>query len=124
MVRAISAFLNFCYLVQCSTLNNQMLDALDSTFVWFHENHVIFEECGVHLTGFSLLHQHSLVHYHCLIQAFRVPNGLCSSITESKHIKAVKEPWRRSSHFEALRQMLVINQRVDKLIACRVDFNM
>ncbi|KAF8957103.1 hypothetical protein BDZ97DRAFT_120310 [Flammula alnicola] len=53
---------------------------------------------------------------------FGAPNGLCSSITESKHIKAVKEPWRRSSHFEALAQMLVTNQRLDKLAAARVDF--
>ena len=45
-----------------------------------------------------------------------------SSITESKHIKAVKEPWRRSSRFEAFSQMLLINQRLDKLAAARVDF--
>jgi hypothetical protein len=34
----------------------------------------------------------------------------------------VKEPWRRSSHFEALGQMLVTNQRLDKLSALHVDF--
>ncbi len=51
-----------------------------------------------------------------------MPNGLCSSITESKHIKAVKEPWRRSSRFEALGQMLVINECLDKLAATHVDF--
>ncbi|KAI0244925.1 hypothetical protein BJV78DRAFT_1277591 [Lactifluus subvellereus] len=56
------------------------------------------------------------------IQLFGAPNGLCSSITESKHIKAVKEPWRRSSHFKALGQMLVTNQRIDKLSASHVDF--
>ncbi|KAH9028838.1 hypothetical protein EDB83DRAFT_2230010 [Lactarius deliciosus] len=32
-----------------------------------------------------------------LIQQFGALNGLCSSITESKHIKAVKEPWHCSS---------------------------
>lgn len=57
-----------------------------------------------------------------LIRAFGAPNGLCSSITESKHIKAVKEPWRRSNRFEALAQMLLTNQRLDKLAASRVDF--
>ncbi|KAH7909624.1 hypothetical protein BJ138DRAFT_1197066, partial [Hygrophoropsis aurantiaca] len=41
---------------------------------------------------------------------------------ESKHIKAVKEPWRRSSRYEALSQMLRTNQRLDKLAASRVDF--
>jgi hypothetical protein len=34
----------------------------------------------------------------------------------------VKEPWRRSSRFEALSQMLLTNQRLDKLAAARVDF--
>ncbi|GBE78450.1 hypothetical protein SCP_0113390 [Sparassis crispa] len=53
---------------------------------------------------------------------FAAPNGLCSSITEAKHIKAVKEPWRRSSRNEALGQMLLTNEALDKLAASRVDF--
>ena len=51
-----------------------------------------------------------------------MPNGLCSSIMESKHIKAVKEPWRRSNKYNALGQMLVTNERLDKLAAARMDF--
>jgi len=53
---------------------------------------------------------------------FGAPNGLCSSMTEAKHIKAVKEPWRRSSRYEPLGQMLLTNQRLDKLAASRIDF--
>ena len=34
---------------------------------------------------------------------------------ESKHIKAVKEPWWRLSHFRALKQMLLTNSWMDKL---------
>ena len=34
----------------------------------------------------------------------------------------MKEPWRRSNRFEALSQMLLTNQRLDKLAAARVDF--
>ena len=37
-------------------------------------------------------------------------------------VKAVKEPWRRSSRFDALCQMLLSNQRTDKLAAARADF--
>jgi hypothetical protein len=47
---------------------------------------------------------------------------LCSSITEAKHIKAVKEPWRRSNRDKLLKQVLLTNQRLDKLAAARVDF--
>ncbi|KIJ58527.1 hypothetical protein HYDPIDRAFT_51931, partial [Hydnomerulius pinastri MD-312] len=87
----------------------------------FHQEQIIFETTGVR-AGFSLPRQHAAKHYHEFIQLFGTPNGLCSSITESKHIKAVKEPWRRSSQFEALGQMLVTNQRLDKLAAARQHF--
>jgi hypothetical protein len=83
---------------------------------------MIFEEVGVRPGGFALPRQHSLIHYFSLVRAFGAPNGLCSSITESKHIKAVKEPWRRSNRYEALGQMLLTNQRLDKLAAARIDY--
>lgn len=72
--------------------------------------------------GFSLPRQHSLSHYPRLIQDFGAPGGVCSSITESRHITAVKKPWRRSNHYEALGQILLTNQRLDKLAAARADF--
>ena len=63
-----------------------------------------------------------MVHYHHNIKNFGAPNGLCSSITESKHIAAVKRPWRRSSRYKALPQILKINERLDKLAAAKADF--
>ncbi|KIK78407.1 hypothetical protein PAXRUDRAFT_164113, partial [Paxillus rubicundulus Ve08.2h10] len=80
----------------------------------------IFMETGVQPNGISLPHLHSLKHYIAQIQDFGAPNGLCSSITESKHICAVKNPWRHSNHFEASGQMLLTNQRLDKLIYFQV----
>ncbi|KAH9988482.1 hypothetical protein BJV77DRAFT_1061409 [Russula vinacea] len=77
---------------------------------------------GVRPDRFNLPRQHSLTHYIKLIWEYGSPNGLCSSITESKHIKAVKEPWRCSSRFEALPQILLTNQCLDKLAASRADF--
>ena len=63
-----------------------------------------------------------MVHYYDNIKNFGAPNGLCSSITESKHIVAVKCPWRRSSRYKALSQILRVNERLDKLAAARADF--
>ncbi|THH14772.1 hypothetical protein EW146_g5607 [Bondarzewia mesenterica] len=123
MVRAMSAFMEFCYLVRHAVINEATLDAIDDMLARFHASRVIFQQTGVRLNGFSLPRQHSLSHYRGLIEDFGAPNGLCSSITESKHIKAIKEPWCRSSHFNALGQMLVTNQRLDKLAACRGDFD-
>lgn len=122
MLRAFSAFLEFCYLVRRKVLNEESLVEVDAALARYHHERTIFEQEGVCPNGFSLPRQHSLVHYRYLTQEFGAPNGLCSSITESKHIKAVKEPWRRSSKYQALGQMLTINQRLDKLAASRVDF--
>ncbi|THH06375.1 hypothetical protein EW146_g9628 [Bondarzewia mesenterica] len=122
MVHAIAAFIDFCYLVWQSIINEDTLAEIDEALRRFHADRVIFKEIGVRPTSFSLPHQHSLIHYRYLIQEFNAPNGLCSSITESKHIKAVKEPWRQSNRFNALGQMLLTNQHLDKLAASRVDF--
>jgi hypothetical protein len=122
MVQALRALMEFIYIARRDIIDTNDLIALDDALERFHNYRTIFRECGVRPTGFNLPRQHSLVHYHMLIQEFGAPNGLCSSITESKHIKAVKEPWRRSSRFEALGQMLIINQRLDNLAASRIDF--
>ncbi|KAF7979332.1 hypothetical protein HWV62_42747 [Athelia sp. TMB] len=122
MVLALRAFLEFCYIVRRDVIDTKSLEALDDALERFHRYRTIFETTGVRLEGFALPRQHSLVHYHALIRAFGAPNGLCSSITESKHIKAVKEPYRRSNRWKALGQMLMTNQRLDKLAASRVDY--
>ncbi|KAJ7631552.1 hypothetical protein DFH06DRAFT_1438650 [Mycena polygramma] len=122
MLRAFSAFLDFCYLVRRNVLDEATLTAIDAALARYHQERAIFADSGIAANGFCLPRQHSLTHYRHLIQEFGAPNGLCSSITESKHIKAVKQPWRRSSRYEALSQMLTINDRLDKLAAARVDF--
>jgi len=125
IVRMFSAFLDFCYYARRNSLNEDALDHLQDALERFHKHRCIFQEKGVRECGpkgFSLPRQHSMNHYQHLIQEFGAPNGLCSSITESKHIKAVKKPWRRSNRFNALGQMLLTNQRLDKLAAARVDF--
>ena len=104
MTRALSSFMEFCYLVRRSVLDEDDLVAIDTAIANFHRDRVVFDD--VRPDGYSLPRQHSIVHYTYMIREFGAPNGLCSSITESKHIKAVKEPWRRSSRFEALGQMI------------------
>ncbi|KAI0283461.1 hypothetical protein BC826DRAFT_1093833 [Russula brevipes] len=121
MVRALSAFMEFCYLVCRSEIDEDTLAAIQDAVGRFHQERQIFIEAGIH-EDFSLPRQHSLTHYQDLILLFGAPNGLCSSITESKHIKAVKEPWWRSSRNQPLGQMLLTNQRLDKLAASRVNF--
>ena len=120
MVRAIAAFIDFCYLVRRAVISEDTLRMVETALQSFHRDREIFRDSGVRPSGFSLPRQHSLMHYRHLIQQFGAPNGLCSSITESKHIVAVKKPWRRSNKHKALGQMLLANQRMDKLSALSI----
>ena len=113
--------MEFCYIARRDAITEDDLSQLQDALMQFHEYRKVFITTGVR-SHFLLPRQHSMVHYHSLIRQFGAPNGLCSSITESKHIRAVKEPWRRSNRNEALGQMLVTNQRLDQLVAARTDF--
>ncbi|KAF8806107.1 hypothetical protein BYT27DRAFT_7224463 [Phlegmacium glaucopus] len=122
MTQAISSFLYICYIARHADFDHAALQAFDTALTKFYRLREVFRTLGVQPTGFSLLQKHSLSHYHHLIEEFGAPGGVCSSITESWHITAVKKPWHHSSHYKALGQMLVTNQRLDKLAAARVDF--
>jgi hypothetical protein len=121
MVQAVSALINFSYLVRRNVIDEGTLDEIEKALDQFHEHHEIFCELSVIDTN-SLPRQHSITHYPFLITQFGAPNGLCSSITESKHKEAIKNPFRRSNHNKALGQILITNQRRDKLAAACVDF--
>ncbi|KAG2107667.1 uncharacterized protein F5147DRAFT_745903 [Suillus discolor] len=99
VVRSFRALLEFCYLVRRNVINEKSLSEIEDALTRFHTYREIFKMTGV-VTTFSLPRQHSM----------------------SKHIKAVKEPWRRSGRYKALGQMLLTNQHLDKLAMSRVDF--
>jgi hypothetical protein len=121
MVQCLRSFLDFCYIACRNALDEPAVLELETHLEHFHNLRVVFIHTGVR-EAISLPRQHGLKHYPRGIRLFGSANGLCSSITESKHIKAVKEPWRRSSHFNALSQMLLINERMDKMAAARLAF--
>ena len=122
MVQCINALLDFSYLVRRSSHVTQDLRDMQAALARFHRLRVIFEMAGIRPDGFLLPRQHALIHYVCSIQLFGSPNGLCSSITESKHIVAVKRPWRRSSRKQPLGQILRTLTRLSKLAAIRNEF--
>ncbi|KAF7299534.1 hypothetical protein MIND_00903800 [Mycena indigotica] len=113
MVRTVSYFMEFCYLARRSVISEDTLKAMETAWANFHEARESFRD--VRPEGFSLPRQHSGDHYVSGIRKFGVANGLCSSIS-------VKKPWRRSNRNQPLGQMLLTNQRLDKLHAARVDF--
>jgi hypothetical protein len=94
------------------------LELFQERVAQFHELRKIFITSSVR-ASISLPQQHALSHYFMSIQLFGSPNGLCSSITESKHIKAVKEPWRRSNCNNVLSQILQTLLQLEKMAALR-----
>ena len=105
MAQSIATFMDACYIACQNAISSLALEHLHTCVGNFHALHNIFIESGVRAT-ISLPCQHALHHYYQSIKLFSSPNGLCSSIMESKHIKAVKEPWQCSSKYNALHQML------------------
>jgi hypothetical protein len=121
MLKCLAAFMNFCYLVRRNAITSDTLREIENTLAQFHHHRKIFIQTGVRI-DISLPRQHALKHYPRGICLFGSPNGICSSMTESKHIKAVKEPWRRSNQYNALSQMLRINSHLDKMSYARRAF--
>ncbi|KAJ3858507.1 hypothetical protein EV359DRAFT_75846 [Lentinula novae-zelandiae] len=83
MTKCIASFLDFCYLVRRSDIDETALKSIENAIATFN-------------------------HYR---DVFRT--------SESRHITAVKKPWRCSNRYNALSQMLLTNQRLDKLSALR-----
>jgi hypothetical protein len=123
MVACIAAFTEVCYLVRQDEISASDLDAINSEINQFHHFRQAFISSAGVRASISLPRQHALIHYPESIALFGSPNGLCSSITEAKHIKAVKEPWRRSSRNHPLPQMLQTVTRMEKMAALRVMFS-
>jgi hypothetical protein len=114
--------MNACYIARRNAISGPALEYFKSCVEKFHFLRRIFIDTGVR-ASISLPRQHALSHYFYSIHLFASANGLCSSITESKHIKAVKEPWRRSSRYHALNQMLTSLIRMNKMEALRQNFS-
>ena len=98
MVWSIATFMDVCYIACHDTITAPTLKHFHKSVEKFHELWNIFIEAEV-WDSISLPHQHALKHFYHSILLFGSPNGLCLSIMESKHIKAVKEPWHRSSQY-------------------------
>lgn len=122
MIRCIRALLDFTYLARRPSHDAVALQKMEKALSDFHQYRNVFVDVEVRDAEFSLPRQHSLVHYVRSIKLFGSPNGLCSSITENKHIYAVKRPWRATNRYNPLDQILLINTRLFKISSARADF--
>lgn len=121
VVECIREFLDFCYIARRSSHDRTSLQQMENYLRRFQELRDVFRDEDVR-DGFALPRQHALSHFVRGIKLFGSPNGLCTSITESKHIRAVKRPWRATNKNNPLGQILEINTRLNKLAAARSEF--
>ena len=120
MVQAIAAFLDFCYLIRRPVFTPEILDDVDAALKRYYGLREAFRDTLE--KGIFSIKQHIISHYREQAEETGAPVGICMSITESKHIDAVKKPYRRSNRHNAIWQILLTNQRLDKLSAARADF--
>jgi hypothetical protein len=92
VISTFCALLEFYYIAQCDVITEDDINELQGAITQFHEYREVFSPIRGK-KGFSLPRQHLIVHYPAVIRLFEAPNSHCTSITESKHIRAVKEPW-------------------------------
>ena len=117
MEQCVSALPGFNYLVRRSSHVTQDLHDTPATLTRFYRFLDISETAGIRPDG-----PPPPRHYARSIQLFGSSNSLCSSITESKHVVAVKAPWRRSRCKHSLGQMLRTLTRLSKLSVIRNEF--
>lgn len=122
IIHTLRAFIEFCYFVQQNSHSTDDLQHMEKALEEYYHHHEVFVETGIRKPKSWSPRQHSLKHFLRAIRDFGLPNGLCSSITESKHIDAVKKPWRHSNCHNTLKQMLVTNTRSDKIRAAYNQF--
>ncbi|TFK17359.1 hypothetical protein FA15DRAFT_683552 [Coprinopsis marcescibilis] len=116
MVQCLSAFMNACYIFRRNAITTTALELASLELDKFHALRHVFIQTDTR-THVALPRQHALQHLRRSTKLFGSPNGLCSSMTEARHISAVKEPWRRSNRFNALPQMLRTIDRLEKFSA-------
>ena len=113
--------MNACYIARRNAIDSPSLEHFREYVQTYHDLRDVFVEAGVRV-DVSVPRQHALSHFHHAIQQFGSPNGLCSSITESKHIPTAKDTWRRSSKNNPIGQMVKTIQRMDKMSALHQRF--
>ncbi|KAH9835642.1 uncharacterized protein C8Q71DRAFT_762915 [Rhodofomes roseus] len=122
VVRAVRWYLEYAYIIRHPEQTDDTLRRADEAWTHYCRFREIFRVAGVREDGFSIPRQHGQKHTSRHTRNFGALYGLCTSITENRHITAVKKPWRRSSRYKAIGQMLQTNARLEKLAAARVDF--
>ncbi|KAF8870149.1 hypothetical protein CPB84DRAFT_1818461 [Gymnopilus junonius] len=104
-IKAMKALLDFIYLAQYPTHNNETLGYLRTALKEFHNNKSYFVDvkCQEHL---NLPKLHSLSHYIESIELFGTTDNYNTEMFERLHIDFAKHGWRATNQWDEFLQMI------------------
>lgn len=106
--------LDFIYIAQYKTHDDDTLSYLEEALKGFHANKDIFIEFGCR-THFNIPKLHSLTHYVDSIKYFGTTDNYNTETFERLHIEFVKKPWRATNKKDEFPQMIDWLTRQEKL---------
>lgn len=113
-IRACRAILDFIYLAQYSSHDDESLKFMEKALMDWHTNKTYFLETGVR-EDFNIPKFHSLQHYVDSIRYFGTTDNYNTEMFERLHIDFAKKGWRASNHRNAFPQMMTWLSRQEKI---------
>ncbi|KAF9782655.1 hypothetical protein BJ322DRAFT_1100637 [Thelephora terrestris] len=111
---ATRAILEFLYLAQLPSHNDETLQDLDDALATFHANKSIFIDLGIR-EDFNLPKLHSLQHYVSSIKLFGTTDNYNTEYSERLHIDLAKDAYAATNHKDELVQMTTWLERKEKI---------
>lgn len=115
LVRATRAILDFLYLAQLPSHNDETLHDLDNALDTFHTNKSIFIDLGIR-EDFNLPKLHSLQHYTSSIKLFGTTDNYNTEYSERLHIDLAKDAYAATNRKNELSQMTIWLERKEKIV--------
>ncbi|KAI0040234.1 hypothetical protein FA95DRAFT_1503142 [Auriscalpium vulgare] len=121
---AIRALLDFVYVAQYPSHNDDTLGYLRTRLRLFHQNKAIFATLGINL---ELPKLHAMLHYAESIELFGTTDNYNTEYTERLHIDLAKQAYRATNHKDEYPQMttwLIRKEKIyrhERFIQWRID---
>ena len=111
---ATRGILDFLYLAQLPSHNDETLDDLNNALTTFHANKSIFVDLGIR-EDFNLPKLHSLQHYVSSIKLFGTTDNYNTEYSERLHIDLAKDAYNATNRKDELVQMTIWLERKEKI---------
>lgn len=116
IVRCYRALLDFIYLAQYTSHDDDTLEYLEDALKLYHDNKDVLMDPKLGLrTHLNIPKFHSMVHYAESIRAFGTTDNYNTEMFERFHIDCAKEGWRASNSRDELPQMTRWLERQEKV---------